>query len=255
MERKLGSFKDKKFRYGTFSTLTIIVVVAVLVVVNILAGQLNLNADLTADKLYSLTQDTEDIVKTVEEPVTIYALFPDDPTNDNTGAPVEVYRQLLKEYASINPDVKVEYKDPFTDPVFANSYKDETTGEALPINSLIVQGPDRYKVISGDSLRTQELDYNTYSMYTKSIDLEPQVTNAIRYVLGGETAAIYMVTGHDEPELPASLKSQLDLANFTVQEVNLLTEDIPEDCKLLFMSAPLRSCCRVYASAAQIERQ
>ncbi len=235
MNKFLQSFKDKKLRYGTFSTLTAILVIAVLVAINLVVGQMNVSYDLTTEKRYSLTQETKDALKDLNQDITVYALF----RTGTSDAYMDQFRELLDQYPSVNNHIKVEYKDPYLYPQFVEKYV--TEDQQVGLGSIIVEGPSRFKVIPIDKLVTQEMDYQTFQNYVKSIDLEPQVTNTIRYVLDGNSSNIYVVGGHNEQALPESLKSRISLANYEVKDVTLLNQtSLPEDCNLLFITTPER---------------
>ena len=93
-EKIFKSFKDKKFKYGGYATLMVAVVIAVLAAINILVDQLPWKADLTKEKIYSLSEQTYSILDSLEKDVMIYALYEvgrENPTVDEilkTGHPV-----------------------------------------------------------------------------------------------------------------------------------------------------------------------
>ena len=57
---------------------TIILITAIMLVVNFLSKKYNLRLDFTEDKQYTLSQATKDILKNLDEPVTIKAYFSND---------------------------------------------------------------------------------------------------------------------------------------------------------------------------------
>lgn len=231
MNKFVKSFGDKKFRYGAFSTLTVIFVIAVLVVINLVVGQLDLKFDLSVDKLYSLSQETKDILAEVTEDVTIYALF-------RTGQEDTLYKELLDEYQSNSKTVKVVYKDPYLYPQFVEDYRTDET--EIPVNSIIVESNRRFKVITASDLASYALDYNTYQYQLQSIDIEPQVTNAIKYVSEDNTSVIYQITNHSELTLSDNIAKQVSLANYDIKELDIFEDEIPEDCSILMATTPER---------------
>ena len=70
----LQSFKSKKFKYGGYATVMTAIVIAAVIVVNLLAGLIPLRLDLTRNKLYTLSEQTYDVLKNLDEDVTIYLL-------------------------------------------------------------------------------------------------------------------------------------------------------------------------------------
>ncbi|MDR1539805.1 MAG: GldG family protein [Clostridiales bacterium] len=240
MDAFIKSFTNKKVKYGSFSTLMIILLIAIVIIINLVVEQLNLSFDMTASKNFSISDDTKEIIKNLKEDVTIYALV-------RTGEEANMFadyvgqltfKRLLEEYANNSSHIKVEYKDPYLYPQFVDQYAEN--GEQVSTNSLIVVGPRRNKIIASSEVVTLDYDMTTYQQYVSSIDIEPRVTNAINYVTSENTSTVYTVSGNDDVLLQDSLKSQISQANFDVKDVNLVTSDIPEDCTILFVTQPMR---------------
>lgn len=223
---------SKKFKYSAYSTISALCIVTMLVSVNLAATRLDIRKDLTQDKMYSLSEDSIGVLRGLETDVTIYAIF-------KTGEENPLYKELLEQYRANSPRVKLEYKDPYLQPQFANRYASE--GQNIGENSIILEGPERHKVILAEELMTTEFDYNSFQEVITSIDLEPQVTNGILYVTGSSTPVIYMVKNHGEEGLPDLIAKQLRLANYELRDLDLLREEkIPEDCDILLAATPER---------------
>jgi len=238
MKKFLLSFKNKKFRHGTFSLLTAVVDIAILLFVNLVAGQLKVSFDLTSNKLYSLSEDSLEILDELTMPITIYPLFRTGVNRESNGLDLDLARELLREYDARSRNVTVEYKDPVLNPGFVA--EKASGGDQIPNGSIIVESPLRRKVIPAGELLTTEFDYNTFQTNIKSMDIEPQVSNAILYVSTETTPVIYRVSNHQESPVGAGLEKQLSLANYELADLNLLQEDIPEDCRLLLITTPQR---------------
>lgn len=232
MDTILKSFSNKKFKYGTFSTLAVVFVLTILVFVNLVFSQLNLTYDLTKDKLYSLSEDTIKIINEINEDVTIYPLF-------KTGQENQMFKDLLNEYQAKSSRIKVIIKDPYLYPTFVDKYA--KGDEEILADSVIVESAKRYKVINAGDMLSYDFDYNTYQSYIKSIDVEPQVTNAIKYVTDESTANVYVIKGHNEDPLPEKLITQLKLANYNIEDLDVIAErEVPADCKALIITSPKR---------------
>lgn len=79
----------------------LIVVLAILVAANVILGAMRLRVDLTDENLYTLSEGTRNIIKQLDQPVTLKFYF-------NSSAPeVPVY---LKNYAKQVGDLLAEYK-------------------------------------------------------------------------------------------------------------------------------------------------
>ncbi|MDR1639454.1 MAG: GldG family protein [Clostridiales bacterium] len=239
MKFDFSTLASKKVRYGSLSTLMIIIVLAVLVVLNLVFERLDLSFDLSSNTNYSLSQESIDIVKNLDKPVTIYALVRTGEEDNVLSGYVGTltFSRLLREYETNSSNVKVEYRDPYMLPGFAEQFSVE--GDGIPIDSVIVQSGEKFKVIKSTEMYTVNYDQN-YQPYVESINIETNISNAINYVTSPVTSVLYTITGSNEQTLSENLKRQIDLANYDIKEVNLATSDVPEDCTMLFATQPTR---------------
>ena len=233
MNKILKSFTDKRFKYGSYSTIIGIVVVAILIAINLVVGQFELKYDLTDTGMYSISDTTKEIIGGLDKKVTIYALY-------KTGGEEVVFTQLLDQYKNNSANIEVVYKDPYLYPQFAQQYKTEE-GEDISVNSLIVESEKRSKVI--DAADMFESNYNPYTGETQTTGLqfESVLTSAIKYVTIDKLPVIYNVTNHGEDDVPDRLKGQLETANYELKELNLFNiDEIPSDCTIIMMTTPQR---------------
>ena len=240
MNNILESLKSKKVRYGTFSTLMIVIVIAILIIINLVADRLNLSYDMTENKLYSISQQSKDLLAKIDQDITIYALVRAGEENYMFSNAVGelTFKELLQEYANNSKYIRVEYKDPYLYPQFAEKYNEDEG--ALPVNTVIVESGNRFRAINPNEMITTDYNMQTFQQYVKTIDIEPRITNAINDVTAEKTPVIYTFTSHNEAGIPESLQDQMVMANFDVKTFDIVTKDIPEDCTILFLTQPAR---------------
>lgn len=219
-------FNDKRFKYGTYSTVITIVFVAILVVFNLVVGKFNKSFDFTEEDIFSLSEESMKVLDEIDTDVNIYTLF-STTENDPIVGRVE---QVLDQYIQHNSHIKVENRDLYLHPDFAEQYSSE--GNTVDVNSLIVEANDRFRIIK----------YEDYFNSEGRFSLESCITSALNFVSIGAQPAVYYITGHGEAsyESYTSLDSQLKLANFDVKTINLLESDIPEDCRVLLITPAAR---------------
>lgn len=58
-----SSFKDKKFKQGSYMALSTIIIICIVIVLNLLVGKFNMKLDLTKNKLYTLSDQSKQILK------------------------------------------------------------------------------------------------------------------------------------------------------------------------------------------------
>ncbi len=234
MDKLSNSLKTKAFKYGSLYSLLIAGLIIILILINIGAQKLNWRMDLTVNKLYSISEDTMDILDGLSEEITIYPVFVTGVQDSITDLIVEV----LNSYTAYSNKIKVEYKDPQANPQFSMQYSQ--SGEALAGGSIVVTCGDKFKVIDPNDVVTAGINYETFQQEIQSIDIEPQISNSILYVSSKTTPVVYVTTGHEEPPLPEQLMKEISLANFELVEIDLVkASKIPDDCKLLLSVSPI----------------
>ena len=72
---KRESFKFRQLKYGGYATLITIAVIAALILVNLIAGQFPMQLDLTSAKLFSLSEQTNQVLDSIKTPVKFYGLW------------------------------------------------------------------------------------------------------------------------------------------------------------------------------------
>ena len=178
--------------------------------------------------MYSLTDDTKELVSNIGEDVTIYVLA-NEKQADSTLA------NTLDSYEGLSPHIKVTYVDPAVNPKFYTKYTDGS----ISSNSVIIESSRRSRVVDYNNLYVSEFDYSTYSRNVTGYDAEGQITSAISYVLSEDMPKLYMVTGHGELELDSAFTDILQKANIDTQTINLMDYDaVPEDAMAVFVNAP-----------------
>ncbi len=224
---------EKKFRIGTYTLGTTAVVLAILVVINMAVSALPLkytSFDMTSDDLYSISEQTEQILTSLEEPVRAYWIVQD-------GSEDETVQRLLESYADLSKNFSYEKVDPVENPSFAGQY---TSGEIYN-NSLVVVNSDESKsrFISYYDIFSYSYDEN----YNETVEYsgESALTSAVNYVSTDNQSRVYYLTGHGEDTIPTNLTTSMENENLLLSELNLLSEDsVPEDCESLIIYSPAR---------------
>lgn len=215
-------FNDKRLKYGTYSVVVSLVFIAILVVINLIIGQFNKSFDFTKDDMFSLSDETKSVIDNIDTDINVYTLF----ATNSSDAVIGRVNQVIDQYSQSSPHIKVENRDLYLHPDFAKKYASEDT--SVSINSIIVECGSKFKVIG----------YSDYYSNNGTLNLESALTSALQYVNMEVAPTVYFVTGHGEPNNSnfTSLNDQLNIANYTSATVNLLSEEIPQDCKVLVLT-------------------
>lgn len=230
-KKLIGTFSKKHIKNGTYSIAISAVFVAVVIVLNLIAGEIPSKyseIDVSDQKLYSIGEQTKEMLGNLEKDVTIYQIAV-------SGSEDENITNLLKKYEDGSKHVKVVQKDPVVNPKFVSEY----TSDNLSSNSLIVVCGERSKVVDYNNMYESSINYNTYSYETTGFDGEGQITSAIAYVVSENLPVLYTLEGHGEAELDTSVKEDIEKANMEIKSLNLIAQgEVPEDADCLMIVSP-----------------
>lgn len=237
IQKRRYSMSVKNLSISAYSTGMIAVLAVIVVVVNIAVGELPaswVSIDVTSEKLYSITDQTKEYLKTVDEDVNIYVIVAEDSRDVTLG-------HTLQRYEDASEHIHVEYIDPNVNPRFHSQYTDSS----ISMNSVIVVSEKRSKVIDYSEIYETTYEYDSYtggySGTTSGYDGEGQLTSAIDYVLSDNMPKIYITEGHGEYSLSTTFADALKKENVDYEVVNLLNyEAVPEDAECLFINAAMK---------------
>lgn len=206
--------KTRQTRFAAYTTVYVLIVLAVIGVVNFLANRYNKSADLTANKKFTLSDQTEKVVKDLKQDVVI--TYWDQPTR------FQPAHDLLDRYKNISAKVDVRYED--TD-------KKRTQAIAAGVKQL----------------GTIFVDIGAKHQEAKSLS-EEEITGAmVRALKGGERTACFAL-GSGEHSIDdaqqtgySSVKQLVEANNYKTQTVKLLEKpEIPKDCMIVVVAGPAR---------------
>ena len=224
MKKDINLIKQKWFKNSLLTTVLVVIIITIFILVNFWVNKLDLNPiDVTKEKLYTLSEDSKSQVQKINEEVHIY-FFGYDEANSTI--------ILAKQYHEINEKISAEAIDITKRPDLAQKYGiDSNTSVGIIVESL-----ERYKVLTSS-------DFVTYDTTTfETIDItEQKLTNAIIDTTIAKKPHIYFLEGHEEKSLSNEL---ITINAFLQNEINdvssldLLKQDIPEDCDTLVIADP-----------------
>lgn len=207
-----SSLGERSTRYGANAVLYTLIFLAILVLVNVVASKHPLREDLTEAGLFSLSDQSETVLKNLKEDVEVLAFF-----QEAKGTKLE---DLLRNYARASDRFHFEFIDPVQHPEKARQF------EVTASDVLVVRSGTRETKITGTS--------------------EEDITNAIVKVAKQEQKKIYFLSGHGERDLAGQdergyevVKKALENEGYVVEALKLfLREDVPEDAAVLVVAGP-----------------
>ncbi len=194
------------------SVLFTVFVIGIIVMANYIAGRHHMfRADWSEAKLHSLAAGTLDIIRNLEEDVTITAFI----SPELYGA--DQIRNMLNEYQIHGKRIKLHIYDPKLALAKVEEYERPFDG------TIFVETENRKEEVQGGT--------------------EEQISSAILAVTTGQKTKVYFLTGHGEQSLDAFgeqgltvLKRYLENEQYEVAGLSLATEkepQVPGDCAVL----------------------
>jgi ABC-type uncharacterized transport system involved in gliding motility auxiliary subunit len=203
--------KTRQTKFAAYATTYILVILAVLAAANWLANRHNKSFDSTANKRYSLSDQTIKLASNLKDDVTI--TYFDDPRRFTTA------RDLLDRYDNLSTKLKVEYVDLLKNPQRARNI-----------------GAREGSIFLSRGDKLQEARSLT----------EEEVTSALIRVLKTAEKTVCFIQGGGEhpleettPESYSGAKQQLEKNNYKVQTIELPNKpEIPQGCSVVVVGGP-----------------
>ncbi|MBQ8683652.1 MAG: GldG family protein [Clostridia bacterium] len=259
------ALNSRRLRFGTTSTVLTAVVVAAVLLLNILVGivadQFPVTWDLSADKVYTLKDESIEIAKKVTNDIKIvifsgedefkepsigtYYNMPELSTNFK-----EIYTALQQFENYSGGKITYEFINPDQEPTKFSAY---SKYEVQSGDILFIRG-DRSKKCSILDMSNFEDAYQQMSYYG-SYQFESYVDKMFSsniYSLQGDSDLIVQVlTGHNEDSYTiAGLKTLYELNGFTFEDLNIAgSAEINPKAQMMLIAAPTKDY-----SEAEIKR-
>jgi ABC-type uncharacterized transport system involved in gliding motility auxiliary subunit len=204
--------KARQTKYGAYAGIYLLVVLAILVLVNFLANRYNKSFDTTSNKRYSLSEQTQKILKGLKQNATI--------TYYNQSTRFQEGKDLLDEYANVSPKIHIAYVDPDKSPELARAAGIRNFGTA---------------VVQVGAKKENAKDMT-----------EEGITGAFIRDLKGTTRTVCFVTGSGEHQIDNTERDGLshfkDLVardEYQSKSIDLLqTAQVPADCTTVVIAGP-----------------
>ncbi len=226
-----AQFSSASSRNGSFSVILVAVALVIVVLINLIVGQLPASArsiDISDTKIYQISDTTKDLLSSLTSDVDVIVVAEDNSVDQR----IVRFLDRYNDYEHVN----VSYQDPVLHPNVLTDYgvdtntivvKDETTGKSATV------------AISDMITYDQYYSYYYGQQVEDTFDGEGLLTSAINTVARDSGHEILLLQGHGESDLSDSVNDMLSKSNLTTSTVNLLTDNgIPEGAELLVVNNP-----------------
>jgi ABC-2 type transport system permease protein len=227
----LDSLKSRKFRFGGYATLMVVVVLAVVVGVNLVVDQIPAKLDMTQERLYSLSAQTEKLLDGLPVDVTITTI-------GRVGSEDKLVKEVLDKMAVRSRRIKLQTVDPETNPGWAKPYS--TAGDLRAGSLVVAVSETKFKTIDSYDLYNYQMNEQTYQNQITSLAAEQQLVSALQYVTATKNVTVYVVKGYDASGLADfNLATKVAGQNYEVKDLDLIAAgSVPADADVVLLASP-----------------
>ncbi len=219
----------KKSLFGsyTFLALLIVLVFALSGAVSVVLTQrYGLKIDLTENQLYTLSDETREIVSALDQPVTLTVL------NTQQEFPL-LTRSLLERYPLLSDNLSVVYCDPYRQPQKVAGYAQ--MGYQVEQDDIMIEAGGQVRQLKLSDLYELSGDGAT----VERLVAEQRITSAIDQVTKKKRAPVLFVDGHGETP-STSLMELFEMNQYAVQYTTISVLGVDPNAALLVICAPER---------------
>jgi ABC-type uncharacterized transport system involved in gliding motility auxiliary subunit len=201
----------RQARYGATALLYTIVVLAALVLVNWLSNRYNKTFDTTSNKRFTLSQETQKLVKNLKTDATI--------TYIDKGSGFDQAKGMLDRYKNLSPKIHVQYIDYQKQPTVARMY-----GLRYPGTAYVEIGQ-----------RREEAKAVTEEGITGAFLKDLKGVRKVCFVSGSHER----VLDNTDSDGLSGFKTLIERDNYQAQAVTLVDKTaVPPDCTVLVIAGP-----------------
>lgn len=228
MKKFIKLIKEKWLKQTSLTIALVAIILCMFIVINAVFQNIDIQPlDFTQQKMFSLSDESKEQVKKVEQNVTVYFFG----YTDESSAVV-----LGKQYHNVNEKIDVQVVNASERPDLAAEYGITGSDQLVAVAS-----SQRYKAIAPNEMYT----YDQTSAETIDIT-EQKLTNAILDVTIISKPKVYFLKGHGEYGVASAQDFYYTLGQYIVNDVNdvdgldLLSSEIPETCDVLVIANPTK---------------
>ncbi|SDB42379.1 ABC-type uncharacterized transport system [Ruminococcaceae bacterium FB2012] len=257
----------RQLKHGMMATVLTLVFVAAVVLVNVIATVIferyPLTLDLTKEKKYSISDQSEEYVKSIDTDVTVTVFSTEDnflALSDYTRQAVEV----LKKFRQYNDRISYRFVDIDSNPDIVKDYGTDTvTSYDIMFETNPTADVKRTRKVTlidllsfKDELLTNLNNYGMtldtlvsqmgspltflqyYGVYVEASRADEAFTSALMAVTDPNPVTAVFVTGRKEAEKLEYLQSLLEANGYQVKTIDITKEEIPAETNLVVVPAP-----------------
>ncbi|MSP56113.1 MAG: hypothetical protein EXR69_10990 [Myxococcales bacterium] len=209
--------RDQTVGRAAMASLIVVVLAGIAVGINVVAFRYDKRWDLTKGQQFTLSEQSKELARGLDREVLVYAFFQSGSPQDSN------FKNLMQGYVDETRLLKVEYHDPYSNPLLAEQMK-------------IISASGTVIVKVGENQQRLESDFD-----------EEAFTNALVKVKSDKSHSVCVVQGHGEldytdDQSPNGLGvalQRLEGQNYKTSQLSLLdTQPEPATCEIVVVTGP-----------------
>lgn len=240
-EKKITDNKNavKRAKLTLTSGVVLVMVIAAVIIANLLVAaigqRVSTKIDVTDSKMYSFTDETMQVINTLEKDVVIYSLIPEDSKADDKTVldALDLVDETLARYDDVSSKIKYKKIDAKKNPDYLHKYSDND--QPISYYSIIVECGDRFRVIDVNAV----ISLNEKTHKVQFFSLEQKVTMAIVNVARSSDIVVGYVNNHSAAITFDAFNEQvMKPEGYSAVAVDLMVGGVPEDVDILMIVSP-----------------
>lgn len=214
-------------------------VVVILVVVNLAVAEFDWQWDMTEANLYTLSSKTEETVRDLEDPLTMYFFHAEQRGASRINP--DLIRRLVSQYQRLNPSISFEEIDPNRNPSMAREYNIRQN------NTLVLEVEGRTKTLGQFDLYEFPRRRMAAQGASPKFRGERAITEALVNLTSATDRVVYFTEGHGEYQRSRAQSrtvsrwaNSLEEEGYTVETLNPLIKDLPDTRDLMVVLDPVQ---------------
>ncbi len=242
-----------RFRHGSIATVMTAIFFVFIVLLNMAVMKMKerysfMSVDMTDDKRYTLTAETEKLIKGIDERVEIDILATEAQCTTSgvlvtdTYGQIPVAHEIIKRYPQLNDNISINYVDLSKTPAYITQFPEYS--DVLDYYYIVVKSARRTRITSFfEMLPSLSSDYSSYDSTTGNTSVaqsytETYMTSLIKTVTLDKTPVVAFVDGLNVDANCSELISILELNGYEIKTVDIRREELPADADVVMLAAP-----------------
>jgi len=244
---KVSFLRSRKFRHGSVAVILTAFVIAAVVILNVIFTALSQKymwyTDMTTEKLYTLSDEAialmDESFKTVAaergEDIKVEIIFCDEKDNLMEETTQRYVLETALELQAAFPDIiDVKYIDVWTNPSAVDKYRANDHSKIYSTNVIVTSGTE-FRVYALNAFYVFS-DENSTTPW--SYNGEKKFASGILACIQAESPIACFTMNHGEALYDTSIYDLFVDAGYVVESIDLATQEIPADCRMLVTYNP-----------------